>query len=235
MAFSYPYPKLAIQKRHDLLELPGVTVVANYRADNVTDDGGGNASAWPDRTGNGYDLSQATPANRAAIIADGGADFKSRPILRFDGVNDSVFRATTPVLTQPFTQIVIAKATLLSGGNKIVFTGRSALNADIFWNSSEVLAFNAGGNLTGTTGNDVSVVVEAFYNGASCVLRGNGSIEASGALGAEGMNGVTVGTWYNGTAVWGGDLAEAAIVDGELTAKARTYLAHYARQRYGIA
>ena len=48
---------------------------------------GNNVSVWGDRSGNGYDASQSTPANQPLYVPNA---LNGKPVLRFDGTNDSL-------------------------------------------------------------------------------------------------------------------------------------------------
>ena len=218
----------------DLSNLPDATLVAHYRAEDYTDSGSG---AWPDRTANGHDLAEAT--NYPAAVADGGADFNNKPVVRFDGTNDILTVAMSAV-AQPVTMILIAKSTLANAAEKDAFTGRvsgGSNYARILWNASESLAFYAGATIAGTSGNGVPLVVDAFFSGSSSILRANGAVEASGNIGTAGiLNGLSLGAEGGvGARPWGGDVAEALLISGKLTVADRIYLAQYAEQRYSIA
>lgn len=51
-------------------------------------------SAWADQSGNGNHLTQGTAANQPLYVANGAAP-NGRACLRFDGVNDDLFRSNT--------------------------------------------------------------------------------------------------------------------------------------------
>ncbi len=81
------------QKAYGFIDSPSpaniATLHAWYAADfGVTFDGGFNISQVNDRSGNGRHATQAVGANQPAFIADGGAIFNNRPVMRFNGTTD---------------------------------------------------------------------------------------------------------------------------------------------------
>ncbi len=78
------------QKAYGFIDTPDPvnlsTLHAYWEADfGVTKDGADNISQVLDKSGNGRNAFQLTGVNQPTFIADGGASFSNRPVMRFDG------------------------------------------------------------------------------------------------------------------------------------------------------
>lgn len=221
----------------DLLNLPdaGASCEASYRADNVT--GAGTASAWPDRSGNGRDI---TFPNEPTITSDAGADYNNQPGLTFNGSNNYGSTSSFTV-SQPLWVVAIGEATLSNAGSKALFDGSttgSGTRAVVLWSASEVVQLFDGSTIrTGTTGNSVPGSYAALFSGASSSLRVNLVEEIANSLNASAgiASGITIGASGNVANYWGGNLLELAVFSAEPTQADLAFLAQYCEQRYGFA
>jgi hypothetical protein len=211
------------------LNAPDATVVWAVRADEYT------AGDWPDRIGSA-DAVQATEGQQPTAVADGGSDFNNKPVVRWGGSDDIL--AFTLAQSQGLTIIAIAKVTLDNSAIRVLITDDSANQPALRWNGSNQLQMTAGANVTASADTlDVPLLAEAYYSGSSSILRANSISVASGNAGTATLSATILlgGQSAAGALPFGGDVAEIIIVDGELTAADRRYLAQYAQQRYGLA
>lgn len=222
---------------------PSSGIVARYRADTVTDSGSGTASAWPDISGNGYDLSQVTSGENPTIVSDGGADFNYQSILRFN--NDRLYRTTTPAVSQPFYIAVVAKPTadgsndntLVADDGASVSFGRTPPGFD------DEMYIDAG-NYRRTTWNtdwvlnDPALVVGEFSGATAQIWHVTYDITQDvgstvGTIGTTGLSGLMVGEWGSNNRPFYGDIAEVIIYDHAVTDAELAQLASYVQNRYG--
>ena len=183
---------------------------AMYTADAGTStvvDGVG-VSQWDDQSGNGRHMIQGTGANQPLFKA---AIQNGKPIVRFDGSNDSM-AATIASLSQPFTIFYVAKGS----GGRVMGSAGGACRAGVSTSGPDGFA---GSSLQGFT--DMSLafnVVTTLFNGASSVHRKNGAANVSGAIGAN-ATGTTLnlGTDGGGAQFFNGDLGAFLIYSGDKT------------------
>ena len=67
---------------------------------------GSNVSQWNDKSGNGYHASQSTSANQPAYVTN---DRNGRPVVSFDGVNDSLVTSSFSNGWTTFTSFVVMR------------------------------------------------------------------------------------------------------------------------------
>jgi len=221
----------------DLLNTPGATVWAAYRADNVTLSGS-DVTAWPDRSGNARDLA----ATGTPQYVETDTDYGSQPVIEFPGTDDYLLNDDAANdLAQPLTVIWIGECNLANATNKRAFWGSGTITGggvpNLNWNASEVFVpqISGDGALTTTLGNDTPALIEMLFSGASSSVRVGSVIAATGTLTADGItNGICIGAIPGGNQDFGGRIAEVVIIDGVLTHQARVYLAQYVNQRYGF-
>lgn len=220
----------------DFLQAPDTTIVAAYRAEDFFIDGFGSTATWPDRSGNGHALTQGTASNHPQVISDGGADFNNQPVVRFDGI-DNYLTSSTPTIVQPFTIITISKLTQATTGVQVLVGANTSSGNMTGADSSELPFINSGSGttITGTTTlTNIVYLQESLHRGATSAILLDGLSEASGNADTTNQVGINVGTRWNIVNFWGGDVAEIIVVDGVVTAQARSYLNDYVAQRYGI-
>lgn len=146
----------------------------------VTDDGGGDASAWADQSGNGNDFQQTTDADRPAIKA-ASANLGGQDALGFDGT-EFLEEVTADQLATgagvPFDIVIVFYAGLLGSVNQ-VFSNRSGLGAGVRLQSAGG-SFNAiAENSSGTTANESGPSNAAMdINFWRCSYDGADDIEA---------------------------------------------------------
>jgi hypothetical protein len=180
----------------------------------------GNVSSWPDKTGNSVTLAQGTAARRPALVSNWNG---ARAAVQFTAASSHwLQKASFTAYTQPYTIIVVGE---FSGNNiGTAFDGgtdgahRSILFAN-FANSaiagaSEIYA----GTALGAAVADLRTKFVAFcvFNGNSSFYYINGTQIATGAAGAQTLNGLTVGA--DDTLVanfWNGYITELRGISGD--------------------
>jgi hypothetical protein len=218
----------------DLSNLPDATIIAHYRADQGTTIDTG-VSQWDDLSGNDYHLTQATGGSQPELVADGGADFNNQAVIRFAGTDNFLARATTPALSQPYTWVTIVKST--SDDSPVLICNEAASSPFLRFTSSPEMIMFAGGTVAGNVDGgtvDATVLSEAYFAGASSVLRGNFATIATGNPGTGSFAGIEIGRRSSSVGYLTGDVAEVIIFSGALTHADRVYLAQYVNQRYGF-
>jgi len=151
-------------------------------------------SQWDDQSGNGNHLVQATAAKQPLYTTDGLA----RPIITFDGVDDSLSKAFT--LSQPYTVYAVLTQEAWAAG-RYIFSGVT-FNAAVIQSATtpDIKAFagvvgGAVSDLVVGTPNVMSVV----FNGASSLLQVRQGTPWTGDAGAYNPGGLTVGAAVYGT------------------------------------
>jgi hypothetical protein len=204
--------------------------VAWYRGDSLVDGGGGVASAWNDKTANGYNL---TPSGSPTIV---DAGLNGRLAANYVKASSQGFsRATTPAVSQPLTVACIARVNDLTGTGLNILTDTESGNTSLY-------AYDNGGNDTigmyaGGDDNEAAYVAEqwhlhvAIYDGAGSELFVDNVSVGTANVGSDGLTGFRAG----GVSFSGhldGRIAEAVVWDkvldsGERDALYAYYLAYY--------
>jgi hypothetical protein len=221
------------------LSPPLTDIVWWFEADvGVTDAGSGKVSAWADQSGNGYDLSQGTAGNRPTIVT---GVVNGQPVIRFERSNSEfLVRASTPVLTQPFTLTFVVAAVAGSAdaclfdeaGTDFRFVqleedGASNWAINIFAGNDPLITPT---KVTGGT----FVWIEAVFNGASSEIRVTNVQRATGNPGSSGTDGIRLGLRHDGNLPLDGDIALSMAHAKVFDAGERSEMAAYIA-RYGIS
>lgn len=193
---------------------------------------------WQDQSGTGNHISQSTSGNRGALYSN---LLNGLPGVRLGGTA-FLQGALTGALSQPYTVIAVARieaimvnlatATLVDGDDS---TNRARLEA--ITGTPPRWRMNAGANLAGAvaTVNPNWHVFTATYNGNSSALRTDGADDASGAAGANALDGITVGGNYAGSAILGGLVGEVLVYSGALSAPSVQAVENYLATRWGLS
>jgi len=198
-------------------------------------------AAWTDSSGNGYDLSQATGANRPTLKT---GIINGQSVARFDGSNDELFRsvAGSPTIAQPYTYVTLSKLTDASDGG---------VDRQIFGDGSGATHFYyayAGADIGGMTLRAGSVSTKAQYNdgatwylhvvtfnGASSAVTENGWLVSAGFNPNTGANtsGFRMGATGGGRP-FKGDIAEVIVYSAAVTNAQIDTLIAYVNTKYGL-
>jgi hypothetical protein len=216
------------------------------KADSLALADGAAVATWPDQSGNGNNFAQGTGANQPIFKT---AIVNSKPVVRFDGINDLLVCTASLIGTSSSFYTVIAVCNLASisagphnyfssgvaGLNYSVQLRRDTSNLSYYHNDggSGVPAQETGGVATG-----VWNVISADWNGSNIHLWRNGTLKATvgsttqlgfGTNNAVGAFDPAISGQY-----WDGDIAEVLIYNSALSATDRVNVENYLGAKYGI-
>lgn len=199
----------------------------------ITKDGGDLVSNWADQSGNSNDLAQGTGSKQPLWV---DAVHNSKPIIRFDGTDDRLFKSTfaSGTLTQPNTIFIVAEF--------------PAINDDFLYDSDDVNSrhafFRTGGNYAyfagnapnfGASNSAFAQFTNLFKTGTNATLRRNGSDVGSAVdAGSDTFIGFSLGSTEADTQFAAVDVAEILIYDAEITGTDRTNIENYLIDRWGL-
>ena len=203
----------------------------------ITDAGSGHTSDWTEYHGSpnpalGFVLSQGTDARRPIT---GTRTQNSLNVLDFDGTDDRLIGGgafNTFTLAQPFTvYIVCLSDDGADSTRQVMFDRITTTGITIEKTAANVWAMNAGTALASATAPTTAAqYFTATFNGASSVLRRNGTQIASGNAGTNGFSGNSFAIGYatGATAFWDGWIGEVilsgAADSAGVVAQMETYL-----------
>lgn len=153
--------------------------------------GDGFVRTWYDQSGNANDARQATDANQPQIIASGALILNNgRPVIRFDGTNDTLVQTVNTTISQPFTAIMVGKRNAnTTGRNQDLFrsSGSQAVNFFNSLDSWNLYGFAGTATKLGTTAIGTRFLSSVVYNGASSTNFFNNS-QTTINLGSDALN-----------------------------------------------
>lgn len=198
------------------LAIPTSGLHMRLRADEITGLSNGDPVAtWPDISGNGRDATQATSGKRPTWQSAG---VNGRPAVRFT-LASSQYMATASwtELAQPNTVVVVAS---ISASSYICDGIADGYRHAIFAISG--MSIFAGSSVSGSVSMPAAASVwTGVYNGASSLLRRNGTTVASGNAGTNGLTGLTIGSRFNGAQNSNDYICEVLVYDRLLTSDER--------------
>jgi hypothetical protein len=197
---------------------------------------GGAVSQWDDKSGNGYNVVQATAANQPTT---GTRTLNSLNTIEF--VNADWMKTTAGVtLAQPFFVFAVCQWDTSGRVGPYLMSGYNDLNMVISLLNTDDLRYRGGATsvtISNNVGLDAPHIVGGLWNGASSVFRLDGATSAqtvgttSTELVAIGAAGPDVGAsvaWLDGF------IAELIVVDGTLTAQQISDTETYLADKWGI-
>jgi hypothetical protein len=194
-------------------------------------------SQWNDLSGNGNHLVQGTGNNQPLYNA---AQINGRPVLSFDGSNDTLRVAFT--LSQPYTIFCVGRYTGANpSSNYTMFDGFTGGNRGRHaWGSTTATAgllANAGTSLfgAGTYNMTQAAVHEVVFDGANSILSWNGTATNTGNTGTTAPGGLTLGAFGNGSSSFmEGQIAYVLVYSRALLAAERTRIRRDLGTIYGL-
>ncbi len=195
-----------------------------------TDDAAGRVSQWDDKSGNANNVASA-----AAIQPNTGTrTLNGLNAIDFVAATQHRLQHDTLTVAQPHTVFAVLQNDLTSGwrpwwsggsggGRTIVSIRGAGAYERSMW---------ANGGFNGTPGTTNPEVWSAEFNGASSKIYVNGSVDGSGTVGANTINGLWIGEEYNTVNHfhWDGLIAEIVLLDSvpsqDTREKMEGYLAH---------
>jgi hypothetical protein len=207
------------------------SITARYLSDAGVTQSSNRVSAWADQSGNGYDLAQATGGNQPLLVA---SVINSLPVIRFDKSRpDSIFRASTPSLSQPVT---------VTG----CFANKDAFSANMFeahdndqgvyyaypgLGTFGTYAVNDAVNTLPTDGSFVTFAM--IFNGtSSAIYQDNVEGATGGNANPWSWGGVHIGNYHGGGCASSMVVAELIIYSKALDSTERAQLEQYYQERY---
>lgn len=187
------------------------------------------AGTWVDLSGNGRHLSQATESARPTQVIRWGC-----PVLSFDG-GDWVRGAFGTTLTQPTTIYSVWESTGTTGA---VYDGDGAGNRNLLFlrlTNAEIRPGAESQVICGTFVQDTVYASCVIYNGASSAgyTKSNfATAEATGNMGSQVLDGMTVGAFYDDSNRLTGYVGEVILFAGAHDASARKLVGDYLTARY---
>lgn len=167
-----------------------------------------------DRSGNGYNLTQATAGNRPTYQVSGNLKW-----IQFDG--GDYMDATHPSIAQPDTIYVAYKQTATT--NMTLFDG--SVRQHIFASGGGNVLYYAGSSSinSGFAQSTSAVVDGVVFDGASSTYRRNATAGTGGNPGTSALQNIRVGENFGGSAITG-NIYGFFIKAGTLTTPQRTDL-----------
>jgi len=228
----------------------GVSPEHWYRADdayqesarsNVCDETNDVVGSITDKTTNADHISQGTADNKPLWIAN---VINGHPVIRFDGSNDTIQGAFTTggSLSQPNTIIILAKMAADEVNDNLhhfYCDGDDGSNRNIVMKNSgpipDKVSYNAGTNLYGDPPTGDFIIFLAVFNGNSGLGYKNGILDASGAIGSDAIDGVTLASKYDGNYVASIDFVEYLIYNSVLSVADMNQIGNYVATRYWLS
>ena len=202
----------------------------------ITKDGSNLVSAWNDKSGQLNHVTQATATNQPLWV---DSVQNSKPIIRFDGTNDLLYRATYTggTLSQDFTIFAVFKVP--SSYIEYVYDGAGSSNrCYLNYHNPNAMASTIPGAPAGL---DATVVAgnwtyfTSVVNGSSSILRQDGSQTDTGDMGTGAMAGITIGARYGGIDSFANtDIAEILIYNSAISGANLTDVESYLATKWGI-
>lgn len=228
-----------------VLSEPEVDWLAAYNAADVAGIDASRIASWPDASGNGFTLVQATTGKKPYLVVPGGG---APNLVHCDGGNCMAV-AWGSLKPQPMTYIfVVAHAwpdpvgtQSVTLGDGIDSTNRNNVHPSILATvpARSVLAASAGGNLY-TPGSFTDLtshmrIVEVVFNGVNSSITIDGAQMSIGDPGAQGVNGLTIGLPYTQVgALLASDYYAIRVADGLLDETTRGKIRAFFAYQLGI-
>jgi hypothetical protein len=191
-----------------------------------------------DQTGNGRHRTQATAANQPQVVTAGALTVtqNGRPGAAFDGVNDSDAAASWGVIPQPFTRSIVATRRNAATGHWINSVAGAPNAANYATTGTNFVLFGGtGGTPVAAWNNAEAAVFTTLFSDAASTTRKNGAVSGPTAIGANGFDGVRVGSIEGASAFFAADDYELIIFAAALSASDAQTLERNQGGYYGIS
>lgn len=201
---------------------------------------GAAVNTWADVSGLARHASQATAASRPTYQTN---EANTRPVVRFDGVNDILVNTPHIAISsgQPSTAFVVWKVNSATGLDHVFDGGKNAVSAagrnTIFQDVTSHKLY-AGGFIVSTIAFEPGVfnLSRGVFDSTSCGLWLNGALDAAGDAGSASLiDGYIVGNWKTGgSGPLDGDVAQILYYSGRLSNADMDTVERYLANQYNI-
>ncbi|MGH9226165.1 MAG: hypothetical protein ACRD2W_20810, partial [Acidimicrobiales bacterium] len=206
-----------------------------FKADSLGLADGAAVGSWADSSTFGRHATQGTaakqPTFKAAIV--GG-----KPVVRFDGVDDTLQTTTWAAVAQPTTIFVVAKAAATAPGAAFAMVlddvGGAARNV-LYYSASSQWLMHAGANVVGPAVDLAAHIFALGFNGAASKIRVGGGAGVTGDAGAQGFDGLTLGNDFFASFPFNGDIAEVVAYAGLLSLGDLDAVGGHLAAKYGLS
>ena len=203
---------------------------AVYWADTLSMGDGEQVETWPDLSGNGHHLTQATGANRPVLDADG---IGGRPSVNSDGVNDHLATTGWSASTEAVT--FFAVATLPGATSTTLISGRLAATSrpNIGRTGSWVVGGGFGGRVLSSSASPT--VVGAVFDTVSSRGFVGGDVRRIANPGSPAIDAFRMFSMNGTTGYSQARIAFAGVYPGDLVASPHWgSLLEWAHEHYGV-
>ena len=184
---------------------------------------GGSVSQWDDKSGNGYDVVQATAANQPTT---GVTTLNSLNVLDWDSTQ--TMTNSTFSLSQPFTVLGVIQHDQPFAAHRWLGSSNSI---NIGTNLSSGYLATAGTTVVGGLASTSPTFESVVFDGASSVFYANSVQEFTGDFGSNSFTNFTLGS--TGFA-FKGFIAEVLVFDGVLSTADRTEVETYLQSKWNL-
>ena len=210
-------------------DFPGLEVWYDASTTNGVTRSGSNVTAWLDQSGNSRDLLQGTTLSQSTYIPSllnglGG--------IRFDGSNDFLSRSFS--LSQPLTYFMVVKYVTVVANSACFFGYTNVGNRPRLYNLGGSYYAYAGAGITGGTVDTNPHYMQVEFNGTSGVVREDGSTVASGDIGTNATDGLTVARNPAGSQYGNIEAYELFIYNNILSANDSATANGYLKKKWGL-
>lgn len=185
---------------------------------------GAAVASWPDTSGHGNHLVQATGGSQPTCTA---SQINGFPSVVFTAHSLAV--AFGAALTQAYTICVVAKATAAG----VIFDSSSGDHSQLARNSDSRYEFSAGTSLDSVHVDTAYHIFQVVVDGDTSIINCDGD-EQFGAAGAATLTGVTIGCDNAAANALTGAVALVAVWDRALTYAERRMIGKKLARRYGL-
>jgi hypothetical protein len=213
-------------------DLVTTNLVFHIRADlGITKDGSDQISQWDDQTASGFDLTQATTADKPDYIA---SELNGHPVVRFPGGTEHI-ASTGFAISSPFHCFMVFNQVTWVADDRIWLdtTSHPFIGQGGGGGSTPQVKHNGGSALGNTVSPTVDTwyILQSYFNGASSHQALNNGSESTGTnVGTTPMDGFQLGG--NGAQNAQMDIAEIAFYSAEVTGDSLTQNLDHFNGRY---
>jgi PKD repeat protein len=196
---------------------------------------GGKVERWHDKSGNGYDLEQLV-SSRQPSLNTSLSKLNSKSVVRFDGIDDFISVDFGQTYEQPNTVIIVWDMESTSG-NRYVLSGITDQEShSLFWRAaSEEIGIHTNTFYTPAYAKPIPfdyMISTVKYNGSISEVYENGELKNTVNGGVGELGGLKLGSAFNNSSFFGGNVAEILIYENEITQEKQLTVEDYLINKY---